>query len=155
MFLMIFGKTFFGNAFFKTRAILTVLVHAIMLWITALLTITQQHTPRKPEKEHLLSTQSTPSPLKPGLHVQLKDPIVSVQLALSWQLWRWENWHSLTEIKQSRMIWLRILDCFISHSDSLTPMKRFQTNCCGLCADLLAFELNGEMVSGLPRSPLL
>ena len=41
------------------------------------------------------------------------------------------------------------------HSDSLTPMKRFQTNCCGLCADLLAFELNGEVVSGLPRSPLL
>ena len=41
------------------------------------------------------------------------------------------------------------------HSDSLTPMKRFQTNCCGLCTDLLAIELNREVVSGLSRSPLL
>ena len=37
----------------------------------------------------------------------------------------------------------------------IPPMKCFWTNFCGLCADLLAIDLNGEVVWGLSSSPLL
>ena len=37
----------------------------------------------------------------------------------------------------------------------IPPMKCFWTNFCGLCPDLLAFDLNGKVVWGLSSSPLL
>ena len=43
-----------------------------------------------------LLEQFTPSPTKPGLHVQIKPANVSVQLAFTWQLLDNVELHSLT-----------------------------------------------------------
>ena len=65
-----------------------------------------------------------------------------------WDRWYW-GLHALTE--PSQLHW----SVEYLHSFSHTPMKCFWTNFCGLCADLLAFDLNGEVVWAISCSPLL
>jgi hypothetical protein len=79
----------------ELRRIIIMLVLNVISWIVGSRLLRAQckfiivHMTSKQtaNKKKPLPLQSTPSPVKPSWHSQVKEPVVLVQVALAWQLW--------------------------------------------------------------------